>query len=1681
MGKRRQSVSRGDFGLKGGEKGVHWAKVVTIAMVWAFGSAVAAQRLDSPIVGAVFFYWYEWDEEAEWGNWLGGIHNTPLYGYYDNRKLQDNFRSLLLAADWGITHFFLDYWGQDWRGENNEPRETTVLKAAEKVRSLGYPIFIGYYQDGTNFAMREFWRNISERRDTYRWLRDYARSPAWTWLFGKPFQMVYARNGVPELTIDHEGFQAWLRQRYGSIDKLNAEWGTNFRDFNEIRMDFNAVGFQRAMSIAYQYERWQRDWEKLEQLVRDELGLPGLRVSFDVGYAPFRNLGFERFARTFGGPHSYAGIFAQPHEQDAERFLQAAVAKKCGTVFFDHLKHRYFDWNIRVPGTAYPPEPHHFDRFWVGNLMRFVDGVLHLSWNEWWEGSNLEPSFEGGKRFCETNLLYSTIWQLSYRDTEQGTRDTDVGLLVNDWIFEHGGGEAKDLYNAVQGLRAVNAPFDIVLQSEATLENLKRYKVIVSPAGGVGFGFNAKGERVGEVLRSWLQLGGRTLITSQGGTWDTGQGTSKAGQSRSNASPVPRPASRPFNFFVDIGVAGDEAVLVQGFSGREDWGKLPEGAFGAGSQATVRWIPAVGNTTVILLPTPAGVRRELRPLKNVKTLARQEPRPPQNPALVLRWHGSAIWRNRLRVFVNEQLVSEVGVEPGWRVYEVRLPAEVVANASVIEVRFEFAEAHIPGEKDPQRFRGEQRVCNLALDWVQICTPNVPVGERKSIKWQPTEFAEFSDEVRKVAYAKQFRVPLLRRRAVAPFGKTLSTYSDGIPRDILIFVNSSRVPRPSSLLFVNGIFTDDPRWWATMLEQVAKVPCGKFARLDKGDLPDKPDLMSAILTAGKTKFLLVENRSGQPRKLRLSVPIVDELPVAEVVALSRDGSRFVSLPPTRASFADEVHYYAVYQVVFAPAKLSMPYWVAFPGQKTNLPISVQNLTEKSITLTLQIGAVIASIKGEPVRVSLKPKERRQINLPVEVKPFADWGVKTVFVKGTWDTGQGTRETAYWLRPLVVGRNADVRCLTTAVTSHTPTIPIVNAPTTPFGDLSWWHPALDVPGETARDVEVILRLGASAKPPENVKLPREIRLPLGDLRDGETKQIRLPLPFSSSPVPRPASLSLRWCDSAGTHERTMPINVVLLPKELPKTHPDQVATIVVADTGEVAGTPVSISLPKEIQGDNLVVRLPDGTTLPTHTEKAKGNRKIVHFVLPPAKSLWQVDIGVEGDEQVLVYGFSHRETWAGGWTIRWLPGEGRETVLRVQKPKVEAPAYRLLLHGQALWGNKVSVFANEQKLGDLDIRAGLQTLTVSLPASLWECKESVDVRLVFHQAHVPAEKIQGSTDKRVCNFALDWVALEPVLDAQPLLLALCRTEKQQKQQISVQAQNGVVRVDNGVLELEWREDAGGTLTKLLSKATGRNYAAQSCGAGIGIFGRFDPAHPAVTTDKFIVDDFVWQRDGKATVKVTERNPVWVTVEAKAKGDGFEATQRYRIFANIPLVELTAFAEPRPSSRAPRPDELVALEARFNARWWTKSFPNFVGLGDKPPEVYGQHIVHFGWRMGDWVPSVICLFNPNDLTETLSLLVAEVEDLKARQEPRPPAISRPAHLPTSRPHEFWIRQGFWGEQRGKPTNERRYATIELIAKPPKAVRVRLWLLLHKGHHMTARQKRHSFLFPPAISILP
>ena len=213
------------------------------------------------------------------------------------------------------------------------------------------------------------------------------------------------------------------------------------------------------------------------------------------------------------------GIFGPPDDQDAERYIQASVARKYDTVFFDHFKNHYFDWEIRVPGMAFLPDPFCFDRFWVGALARRSEAILHLSWNEWWEGSNLEPSREFGKTYCEKNLLYATLMKLAFPSIHNAEHEAAVGVLLNDWRLASETPFKEELAATIQTLRRLCIPFDLVPDGLVTAETLDRFQPVIAPAYSSGLGYNAGGEWIGGVLAKWLQGGPRRLIVSHHPAW----------------------------------------------------------------------------------------------------------------------------------------------------------------------------------------------------------------------------------------------------------------------------------------------------------------------------------------------------------------------------------------------------------------------------------------------------------------------------------------------------------------------------------------------------------------------------------------------------------------------------------------------------------------------------------------------------------------------------------------------------------------------------------------------------------------------------------------------------------------------------------------------------------------------------------------------------------------------------------------------------------------------------------------------------------------------------------------------------------------------------------------------------------------------------------------------------------
>ena len=969
-------------------------------------AAPPARALDRPWVSDVFFYWYEWDDQAQWGSWAnGGVYYTPLAGYYDSRLAETNRREIHTSAEWGMTHHFMDYWAPNWQGEGGVPRDRIVMEAAERVRAAGYQASMSYYQDGTNFEMGDFSRNVSEQRDVYNWLKNYAPFAAWPRLDGYPFQLVYGRNGAPQTTLDDAGFRDFVSRRYGNLESVNAAWGSDYKSFDDIRMSFDLRGPQRADAVDYQYQMWERNWAKLNALVREQFGYPGIKVSFDVGYQPFHGFGFCDFARVFGGPHSYGGVFGPPHEQDVERFIQSIVAKRYDTVFFDHLKGYYCDWNTlgRIPGTQYPADPFAYDRFWVGDLMRYDEAVLHLSWNEWWEGSNLEPSLELGKEYCEKNLFYSTLMQVCFPSLRDFGKGASVAVLLNDWAFKCGSDHTSEIYSVIQELRRSMVPFDLVVDDQVSPEMLRRFDVVFAPAAGVGFGLNARGDAIAPLLAKWVNgAPRRRLVVS-----DCRQMRELLGVQVQ--PPVENATVGPdLSVFVDIGAPGDDRYLVSGYSGREEWSQLPSGEFGrTGEKYTVRWTPADSRSLRLLLPVSP------------------------NRAHIIRFSGTALRPSEATVWVGGQAADRVQIQEGARDYVAHVPRTAVGSRSFIEVELAFAPLIVPAEVDAARFPDERRICNLALDWVQISTANLEFS-RERIYQPPSPLVDFLNPMYGGLAGKSREAFAAQRDAlVAPGAEVTARYrAGGTPRDMVL--------RGGQVFYVNGQMDDvAPQEWTSAV--LGHWVGASAATRVKGDA-----VIGATLRADNTVILLAY--SYDPSQARAIECIVDTLgrPVAQVTALRRDGEAYQPVTfrtdGNRVFFNDSLRYYAVYEVVFAPVKVEILDAALHPGERGHVSVNLTGGDDPaSGTLALVSPVPSISMVGDPVAFQARPGETTRVDIPVLVRQDADWGRKTIAVRV--DAG---KSAAMLFRPLEIQPNANVRPVTTLLDGRQPRLTLANVP-------------------------------------------------------------------------------------------------------------------------------------------------------------------------------------------------------------------------------------------------------------------------------------------------------------------------------------------------------------------------------------------------------------------------------------------------------------------------------------------------------------------------------------------------------------------------------------------------------------------------------------------------------------
>jgi len=465
--------------------------------------------------------------------------------------------------------------------------------------------------------------------------------------------------------------------------------------------------------------------------------------------------------------------------------------------------------------------------------------------------------------------------------------------------------------------------------------------------------------------------------------------------------------------FIDVGTKGDDHYVIGGATHRETWAPLAPGEFTPGKEHTLRWTPGLGKTTTLYLP--------FSPHRDH----------------VLRLAGPAIWPSVARVRLDGQEIGRLEITPGRNEYALPIPASTVGERNFAMIDLLYEPLHVPKDKDPKTYPTEGRYCNLAMDWVQIATSNVPPRTTTQRYKAPGTKVRFASELLGELKGKTFDVP--SRPHARSLGKVrfLSIYEDGSPRDAVVPHGQGQV------LYVNGLFNDvrEDAYWRSILSNWAGTPPAELVRGRTS--------AGAHIHTEHTDFLLAYNYDpSAPDRIRCRLP-ARSWPVSEAVALSRDGTTYQPLQIRRngswIEWDDTLGYYAVYQLAFAPVRVETGAIAASLGQTTQVPAKVTNIGPQLVNVALTFRSVIPTVTGQTVEVGLWPGQTQSVLLPIHVAPTADWGRKTAVIEVQVDRGQ----KAYLWREVVVLRPPELKLTRHVTSTDRAQIEVMNT-ACPFGD-------------------------------------------------------------------------------------------------------------------------------------------------------------------------------------------------------------------------------------------------------------------------------------------------------------------------------------------------------------------------------------------------------------------------------------------------------------------------------------------------------------------------------------------------------------------------------------------------------------------------------------------------------
>ncbi len=339
----------------------------------------------------------------------------------------------------------------------------------------------------------------SAAEDVLKVVQRYADHPAWLRVDGKPVVLVYGR------AAGEIGLKGWLE----AIAQINRRYTS-------------------------------------------EVALIGDRMSRSA-------------ARVFDGIHTYntAGILRGKSPQEVRQWAEVTYTDWVGTAeAFSRISSLtvipgYDDTKIRQPGLKVERFDGELYRAqWEEAIEANPDWVLVTSWNEWYEGSDIEPSVEFGEQYLKLTAQYSRRFKEKSASvpTPKGKKPSQplsrqaLGRLARAQVGLLPDGESAAVWTLVRNplnLKALSWP-EVTQLSKSTPdtmpvliatgdetyrqtvdrpgdvdEGIRRYLgrggfLVVLPAGPMPFHYNRQRQPVGSSSRFGLPLS----VSGKGGGWE---------------------------------------------------------------------------------------------------------------------------------------------------------------------------------------------------------------------------------------------------------------------------------------------------------------------------------------------------------------------------------------------------------------------------------------------------------------------------------------------------------------------------------------------------------------------------------------------------------------------------------------------------------------------------------------------------------------------------------------------------------------------------------------------------------------------------------------------------------------------------------------------------------------------------------------------------------------------------------------------------------------------------------------------------------------------------------------------------------------------------------------------------------------------------------------------------------